>query len=320
MTISAQDIAEALERLSALRNQGAISAEDFETLKQKLIQDRIKAPLPGSDVQRGSTEEPVWGKLASKRATPAIVIAAIAIGVFAIPLTFEGVSNECSAVESYSLAKVQGQANGLASNGMAMGIITLMQRASNGAIASAAAKERTPYLPPALSCTIAYYRVLLNGMFSSSATPSAPSPSVPSTPAFSARPLAQPNMLPNQGAIPNLDTPRGPPKKRAKTIAPEIPTEQIVPDKLATPPAPPVPADDPLVPVTRTHTLPPYPSISARLGEQGTTAMTVQVDAEGTVTSCKVTVSSGSERLDAAAWNIFEGIGGGAKGVGLRRR
>jgi len=53
--------------------------------------------------------------------------------------------------------------------------------------------------------------------------------------------------------------------------------------------------------IARTHTQPPYPSISVRLGEQGTSSLLVSINTEGSVTDCKVTKSSGSERLDTAA-------------------
>jgi protein TonB len=64
--------------------------------------------------------------------------------------------------------------------------------------------------------------------------------------------------------------------------------------------APPAPPTE-LKPITRTHSLPPYPTISQRLGEQGTTLMIVNINTEGSVTECKVDKSSGSERLDSAA-------------------
>ncbi|MDE2133547.1 MAG: energy transducer TonB [Alphaproteobacteria bacterium] len=46
-----------------------------------------------------------------------------------------------------------------------------------------------------------------------------------------------------------------------------------------------------------------YPSISQRLGEEGTTQVAFTVTADGTVTNPTVAKSSGSERLDAAALN-----------------
>ena len=51
------------------------------------------------------------------------------------------------------------------------------------------------------------------------------------------------------------------------------------------PPAPPAAAAPPAAPtqlesIQRTHTLPPYPTISQRLGEQGTTQMEVAISTE----------------------------------------
>ena len=59
--------------------------------------------------------------------------------------------------------------------------------------------------------------------------------------------------------------------------------------------------------ITRTHSLPPYPTISQRLGEQGTSQIQVAISTEGRVTDCKVIKSSGSERLDTAACNYVQG-------------
>lgn len=93
-------------------------------------------------------------------------------------------------------------------------------------------------------------------------------------------------------------------------IVPEFSVQQEAPPPITTvkapPPAPPKAAAPPAAPtqleaIQRTHSLPPYPTISQRLGEQGTTSMEVAINTEGTVTECKVTKSSGSERLDTAA-------------------
>ena len=81
--------------------------------------------------------------------------------------------------------------------------------------------------------------------------------------------------------------------------------------KQAPPPPPkaaaPAVAPTQLEPIARTHSLPPYPTISQRLGEQGTTQMQVAISTEGTVTECKVIKSSGSERLDTAACTYVQG-------------
>jgi len=76
------------------------------------------------------------------------------------------------------------------------------------------------------------------------------------------------------------------------------------PPKPAQPPAPPAPPAPPptkLEPIMSTRTKPPYPTISQRLGEQGTTEMIVTIGTDGRVKAAEVTKSSGSKRLDDAA-------------------
>jgi protein TonB len=59
--------------------------------------------------------------------------------------------------------------------------------------------------------------------------------------------------------------------------------------------------------IERTHTTPPYPTISQRLGEQGTSMIQVSISTGGQVTDCKIIKSSGSERLDNAACQYVQG-------------
>jgi len=94
-------------------------------------------------------------------------------------------------------------------------------------------------------------------------------------------------------------------------IVPEFQVQQEAPPPITTvkqappappraaPPAPPPPTE--LHAITRTHTLPPYPTISQRLGEQGTSTIQVSINTSGDVTDCKISKSSGSQRLDSAA-------------------
>jgi protein TonB len=98
-------------------------------------------------------------------------------------------------------------------------------------------------------------------------------------------------------------------------IVPEFSVQQEAPPPITTvktpPPAPPKaapPAAPPtqLESIQRTHTLPPYPTISQRLGEQGTTQMEVAINKEGSVEGCKVIKSSGSERLDTVACSYVQ--------------
>jgi len=93
-------------------------------------------------------------------------------------------------------------------------------------------------------------------------------------------------------------------------IVPEFSVAAEAPPPITTvkqaPPAPPPAAAPPAAPtqlesIQRTHTTPPYPTISQRLGEQGTSTLEVAISTEGSVTACKVVKSSGSERLDTAA-------------------
>jgi protein TonB len=99
-------------------------------------------------------------------------------------------------------------------------------------------------------------------------------------------------------------------------IVPEFSVQTEAPPPITTvkqaPPAPPKAVAPPaapteLKPIQRTHSIPPYPTISQRLGEQGTSQLQVAISTEGSVTDCKVVKSSGSERLDNAACEYVKG-------------
>jgi protein TonB len=49
-----------------------------------------------------------------------------------------------------------------------------------------------------------------------------------------------------------------------------------------------------------------YPGSAQRAGEEGTTGIRVQIDAEGRVQSCTVTQSSGSSTLDDATCRLYQ--------------
>lgn len=73
------------------------------------------------------------------------------------------------------------------------------------------------------------------------------------------------------------------------------------------PPAPPVaaviappPAFHPQS-IAETHTLPRYPPLSERVGEAGTTKMSIAITPQGRAVDCRIVQSSGSNRLDSAA-------------------
>src|SRR5471032_969189 len=59
-------------------------------------------------------------------------------------------------------------------------------------------------------------------------------------------------------------------------------------------------------PIVATHVSPPYPTISQRLGEQGTSLLRVTLNPDGSVAADALTRSSGSERLDQAALDFVK--------------
>jgi TonB family protein len=74
------------------------------------------------------------------------------------------------------------------------------------------------------------------------------------------------------------------------------------------PPAPPIlamplqtPASIRPEPIAGTHTLPGYPPLSALVGEAGTTKISVAISPQGQAVDCRISQSSGSDRLDRVA-------------------
>ncbi len=116
------------------------------------------------------------------------------------------------------------------------------------------------------------------------ATISAPAPAPTVSPAPAPPVLAAPIPAP----IP------APPPAPIETPAPQV--AAIPPPAAAIPSAPIRPE-----PIVETHTLPRYPPFSAQVGEAGTTKMSVAISQQGQASDCRITQSSGSERLDIAA-------------------
>jgi TonB family protein len=125
------------------------------------------------------------------------------------------------------------------------------------------------------------------------ATASTPAPATPALtqPAQTQPAPAQP--APAQPAQ-TQPAPAAPPP--APVAAPQV--------AAATPPPatiPPAPTAIRPEPVMETHTLPRYPQLSAQIGEAGTTKMSVAISPQGRAADCRITQSSGSERLDSTA-------------------
>ncbi len=91
------------------------------------------------------------------------------------------------------------------------------------------------------------------------------------------------------------------PEFSVATEAPPPPVVTTAPKPPPPPPRPPAPSPTSLEPIRRTFTLPPYPTISQRLGEQGTVTLKININKEGTVTAAAIEKSSGFPRLDEAA-------------------
>lgn len=127
--------------------------------------------------------------------------------------------------------------------------------------------------------------------------PASPAPAPPAlTPPTPAQPTpAQP--APAQpvspAPLPALAAPLSPP-----VAAPAPVVVAAIPPPSAIPPAPSAIRPEP---ITETHTLPRYPQLSAQIGETGTTRMSVGISPQGQAADCRITQSSGSERLDGAA-------------------
>ena len=101
--------------------------------------------------------------------------------------------------------------------------------------------------------------------------------------------------------------PKAPPPPPPNLVRPPPVTTVIPQFAIQAPPPPAAIKPTELKAIARTHSIPPYPTISQRLGEQGTSQLQVAIDVTGTVTDCKVSKSSGSERLDSAACEYVKG-------------
>jgi hypothetical protein len=158
-----EDVTSRLVRLDQLRAAGTISEAEFDKLKDKLINDSLSgAPAAFSPIASEPLDEepPAWRRLV----VPASVILVVLIVIFGFPLVSEGAGNECGALEQGAVRKFTAQDdNKSPTSAFAAGFIALLQRASNGAFASNAAKARYPNLPPAMACTMVYYRMTFGG-------------------------------------------------------------------------------------------------------------------------------------------------------------
>jgi TonB family protein len=105
------------------------------------------------------------------------------------------------------------------------------------------------------------------------------------TPELAKSAIASPSE--NSVPTPSAKIPVLPQIEQAALPAIEMPTQQ--------------PAVPHLEPIAGTHTLPGYPPFSARIGEAGTTKISVAISPQGQAVDCRISQSSGSDRLDSVA-------------------
>ena len=141
--------------------------------------------------------------------------------------------------------------------------------------------------------------------------PPKPTPPKPVTP----KPVP-PTPAPQPAPVPSKPVPAPPPvasESAPAKPAPPAPPPPAAPAAASAPPAPPAP---PPQPVARTevstasyhasNAKPVYPSMSKRLGEQGTVILRVLVKSDGTAGSVEVKSSSAYPRLDQAAMDAVK--------------
>lgn len=88
-----------------------------------------------------------------------LLIAVIAGVFFAYPLVGEGTSSSCDAVEKVTVRVVAVHDKDHPGS-LVLG--SLLQGISRGQFAAVAAKDRYPSLPPAVACTVLYWRAVLD--------------------------------------------------------------------------------------------------------------------------------------------------------------
>lgn len=158
------DFTEELERLARLKASGALSDDEFQKLKEKLLAARLDSVVPAaqslSPPRMAADEEGAASRY--KGYFSLLFVVFLFLGPFIYPLVMEGTGNECSALERGALRVVDANKPD-ASNGFASIFVNALQHMSNGAFAQALATKKYPNMPPVLACTAAYYEMRFNG-------------------------------------------------------------------------------------------------------------------------------------------------------------
>lgn len=119
-----------------------------------------------------------------------------------------------------------------------------------------------------------------------------------------ARPSRQPVLAATRAESVAAPQPAIAPQPAAEAPLP-APATMVMPPQAASTVADPTPAAVPVTPARpadyRANPKPPYPSLSRRIGEEGTVRLSVLVNPDGSVARLELAQSSGHPRLDRAA-------------------
>lgn len=114
--------------------------------------------------------------------------------------------------------------------------------------------------------------------------------------------LAAQRTAPTPNPQPIMETPKPLPEPVPEVLPPPAPVAVDAPKSAssAAPPSPPRPAD------YLANPKPSYPSLSRRLGEEGTVRLNILVNPDGSVARLELAKSSGYPRLDQSAMNTVQ--------------
>ncbi len=125
----------------------------------------------------------------------------------------------------------------------------------------------------------------------------------PAPPRPVAKPLPPPPVLVAERTLPTpapvAETPRPDPVPEPVLEMP--PPTPVAEAPKPAPPPPPIPPSPPRAADYLANPKPPYPSLSRRLGEEGTVRLNILVNPDGSVARLELAKSSGHPRLDRAA-------------------
>lgn len=158
-------IAEQIEKLDVLRRNNAISDEEFNKLKSQAMQGSdLSTHAVAPPVSSSSPPSPASGGMTKTTLGLAAIFAA---GLFFLfPLTNEGTTSECVALEN-TLTRFMAQSQSAVLGGRADGANTFLRvvmAMSQGQAGAKLARESYPSWPEFIGCTLSYYEIEWNAL------------------------------------------------------------------------------------------------------------------------------------------------------------